>query len=791
MARLRVLRPSPFVAVVLAISLAVAFVGGLTYYGARKFTGDAADTRASEEANSLARLSAFSATGDAFDGYLQILRYADDPIVNAKTSSAEQRRDAMRQLLFLNTNKLASLAIVARDGTIFAATDPSIADVRNSEAFNRTRADLNPTNSDIVLPDDRSRGYVEFTTPLREADGAVWAILYGRADPDRLWSKTLRTSVDGSRNVIINSAGLFSAGVPDDLVRQPWRGAPLDNGTVRADIVGVDSICGLGPIGQGTQIDHGWYVASCLPISLIQLEASRAMGRQALVTSAGAVLAFVVAGGLLWFALNGQRAPASAALAAPAVQVDEAPSDTRMAPDSHVESEPTEPTEPEHEIDEAAAAPPRPTVIADINALRLIEAYEARAARVSEQLRETMQAPLLIATTRADEAYRLREDEPERAAELHAQAMAELGALQDRELRNIGQEMHPALIRLGLPGALRAFAKELGATLTLSMEIDPLSDSVGGGAIRIAIDAPRRLIVFRAVRAAVAALKQAGATACDLSLAREGDWLKLRLCSNIGDGDELDAAVLAADMIAFAAYGGKLSSAQDGLAVIVSGELHAPGMELPDEPPLIAADAVDGDAQEAGGAAAAEEEDAGDEIDGETPLAPLITFAAPLHGPGESLGGAIRELAAEMTGTIEITVDAASAYDEPGAIDAELAGSLRMLVGAATRSLAAAGSPKCSVSLHHMGTNTYLSIMSDTGGDGFDGGALTAPSDAIEARGGYLSVNRRDGALTITAEIPGEAPPAADDVPNVVQIERAPVDDVPKVVQLERVPVDR
>ena len=112
-------------------------------------------------------------------------------------------------------------------------------------------------------------------------------------------------------------------------------------------------------------------------------------------------------------------------------------------------------------------------------------------------------------------------------------------------------------------------------------------------------------VVFRAVRAAVAALKQAGAAACDLSLARDGDSLNLRLVVNLSDGEELDAAKLAADMIAFAAYGS---------GVTVSGDLPAPGMELPDEPLLIAADAADDDAKEAD-SDIAEEEAAGQDED--------------------------------------------------------------------------------------------------------------------------------------------------------------------------------
>ena len=121
----------------------------------------------------------------------------------------------------------------------------------------------------------------------------------GRADPATLWKGTLAASVDGGRNVIINSEGLFAAGVPDELLRQPWHGRPLGNGGVRADIAGVDSICGLAPIGKDTQIDRGLNVASCLPASLIQVERHAATGKQALITLAGVVLAIVVASVLL------------------------------------------------------------------------------------------------------------------------------------------------------------------------------------------------------------------------------------------------------------------------------------------------------------------------------------------------------------------------------------------------------------------------------------------------------------------------------------------------------------
>ncbi|TAK59819.1 MAG: hypothetical protein EPO22_09810, partial [Dehalococcoidia bacterium] len=281
-------RPTPFAAAVGAAIVAVAFVSALTYYGAQTFTRRAANDRAANEAQSFTVQSAKLANNDAFDAYVQILRYADDPVLNDKNASTERRVAIMQQDLYLYVNKFASLSIATRSGDVLASTDPSIRTVRGDQAFVETRANLNPANSDIVITTPGQRGFVEYTTPLHEPDGAVWGILVARADPNRLWGPTLAATIDGGRNVIINNQGLFAAGVPDGLIGQPWQGSPLSNGGVRASIAGVDSICGLALIGKGTQIDKGLNVASCMPVSLIQSEQGRAMGKQGLITLAGA-----------------------------------------------------------------------------------------------------------------------------------------------------------------------------------------------------------------------------------------------------------------------------------------------------------------------------------------------------------------------------------------------------------------------------------------------------------------------------------------------------------------------
>jgi hypothetical protein len=794
-------RPSPFAVAVLAVALAVTFVGVLTYYSARKFTHDAADLRASEEALSLAEQSAYTATGDAFNGYLQILRYADDPVIRAYTSTEKQRRTAMQQQLLLYTNKLDALAIVARDGTIFATTDPSITDMKDSEAFNKTRASLNPTNSDIVLPGDSGPGYVEFTAPLRLADGAVWAILYARAQPDVLWRTTLRTSVDGSRNVILNSDGLFAAGVPDGMLRRPWRGAPLDNGGVRADIVGVDSICGLGTIGADTQIDHGWHVASCMPISLIQRQADRAMGQQALVAAAGAVLAVVVAGGLLWVTLNGRGGPAStmrepAPAAAHATEADVWSRDDEPGADPSIEHEPNveqiagdpdvglNSSDPDGESvpapdmgessagDEPATAPltsieRTQVIVADVDALALIDAYERRAERASRQLRESVQARLMIVSTQIDEADRMRESDPERAAHLHEAAMNELATVRERELRSLGQELHPGFVRLGLPGALRAFQKELAGTIELSLDVDPASDAPKASEQRIAIDPARRLVAFRTARNSVSALRDSGATRIDLSLSRDGDLLHLRVEAAIERDVAFDGAALSADALALTAYGGRLAWQREGTTTTVTGELPAPGV------------AVEPDEEDADGAETSGRGEEGPDVRNESdelnaaaaPPAPVVVVPIPLQLEDGSLAEALRGLAAKLAG-FDLTLDVADDFEERDAIDAERGGLVRTMAGAAVSALARSGAAGCSVTLRRIHEDAYLSVMADEGADALDAAQLDAASRAIEAAGGHVSVGRFEGAVTITAELPSAH---AENPPNVVQLDRAPV----------------
>ncbi|HYM16094.1 MAG TPA: hypothetical protein VEZ14_11090 [Dehalococcoidia bacterium] len=812
-------RPSPLATGVCVLAVAVAVMATVTYYGAQQFSRRAADTRASNEAKSFAQHSGTLATGDAFDGYIEMLRFADDPVVNAKASRPDARVSALRQMLYLNINKFSSLSVADRSGLVLASTDPTLTSVAQSATFAQTRANLSPANSDVVLAQPGKPGYIEYTAPLKDRDGTVWGVLVGRADPARIWRSTLGARVDGSRNVIINSDGLFAAGVPDSLLGQPWRGAAVGNGGVAATVAGVASICGLAPIGRDTQIDRGLNVASCLPTSVIQAEGGQAMGKQGLITLAAAVLALVLGGGFLVVFGRGpaataaatggatgetpelrdadagatrEAAPAAVAGVAAVEAIPEAAETALDATDGTSETIGRAGAQPA----EASAAPEATAVAFEagpmtVDVLALIEAYEQRNARLSERLRETVQARLLVAAAQVDEAYRLAkaanagqetdEEEGGQAAAadlLHARVMEELERLREQELRSIGQELHPALIRLGLPGALRSLAKELSEAITVTLEVDPSADSVGRSAGRAAIPAGQRLALYRFASESVRALTAAGADEGSLSLQREGTRLALRV-SGVVDGDEIDPAAFAASALAAEAYGGAVTVSRDGGVATLAMELPAAEAEALPEVDLAAFEAAltaEEVAETSSENPVTDADPDGDAADGPEHRASVVrVFALPAEttdgqddaaeddaDPGPRDSG--EEGATSLTATlealrdgardgfaIELSVDLGAGAD---ALDGPQRKTAVALVRVTADLLEAAGARRCGISAGRGVDGLLINIEGETGGAAFDGAALEPLSAAFEALGGYVSVSRRGSAVRVTAELP-------------------------------------
>ncbi len=809
-------RPTPFVAAVGAVIVALAFVSALTYYGAQTFTRRAANDRAANEAQSFTIQSAKLANNDAFDAYVQILRYADDPVLNDKNALTDRRVAIMQQDLYLYVNKFASLSIATRSGDVLASTDPSIRSVRGGQAFVETRANLNPANSDIVIATPGQPGFIEYTTPLHEPDGAVWGILVARADPARLWGATLAATIDGGRNVIINNNGLFAAGVPDELIGQPWQGSPLSNGGVRANIAGVDSICGLALIGKGTQIDKGLNVASCMPVSLIQSEQSRAMGKQGLVTIAGAIFACVLAAGamtLLWH----RPQPAAAAAAEPPVSDTLAGEFEALLVSEPPPVEPVDEPQPEPEpapaaTDEYDAAPaPEPVqlpppVIADVDALTLIEAYEARNARLADRLRETIQARLLVAASQADEAYRLAATDTEAAARLHRHALDDLERIRTAELRALGQELHPALVRLGLPAALKALSKELAGVVAITLDVDATVDSLVTTPGRSMLPPQLRLALYRLAMDAVRALAAAGAGSCGIELGRRDGIIVLAVSGATGDErPSVEDGELAAGVLAIEAHGGTVSMSRHGGTSVVAALIASPPVaEMPEgwvpppeldeedagddvlaaltaEPPYQTEDLAgeDDDAEDDGPSPIRtfippdESDAAGDaEPDGEAEMVELvrpnlhIITRPPEPAPAESgplppsgrvpidaihLGGALEEISMTPRG-LNVSLDL-DLVDGGETLVPGLRATVFGLVEAIVAELEASGAARCTISVRQAAGEVMLSAISETDGTPFDASSLKPFEAEIEAFGGYLAVSRRDNAVSVTAEV--------------------------------------
>jgi hypothetical protein len=545
--------PSPFTRALAVVVLTVTFVSALTYYGAREFAGRAAESRGAAEAQSIASHSGRLATGDAYAAYLQILRFAADPVVASPVTTAPERRGALHQLLFENTNMFDSLVVADLRGRMLTTTDASISGVRGSEAYLEARATVGPANSDIML--DADVAYVEFAAPLLGADGEPWGILVGRSTPGRVWTNTLHASVDGSRNVILNSDGRFSAGVAESAIGTPWRGQPLPNGTVRADISGTDSICGLHAIGRDTIIDRGWNVAACLPVALVRGEHSQAIGNLALVTLAGAVLAIIVTGGALRFVL--QARPPLLMLPSPSGDV------THPDENSGTTGQPTPAAADTAEARRGATVQP--------GALALIEAYEERNARVAAHLREAVRAKLLTGTTQAGESYRLAPTDPAIAKDLHDRAMQQLDEARERDLRHVSQEIHPDLVRLGLPAALRGLARDLADVIDLVLDVDFTADAVDGGDDRRSLDDGRRRAAYRLALDAARTLASAGAAMATLRLRREDGRLELSLEAETSG--EVEPERLTASRLTLEAYGGDVTAAAAAGHAFVRGTL--------------------------------------------------------------------------------------------------------------------------------------------------------------------------------------------------------------------------
>jgi signal transduction histidine kinase len=223
---------------------------------------------------------------------------------------------------------------------------------------------------------------------------------------------------------------------------------------------------------------------------------------------------------------------------------------------------------------EAPAPEPPPAAPPGFDAAVFIEAAEERNGRLAQRLRESVQASLLVAATRFDEAMRLAATDPELSASLHAEAARSLEAVRDRELRAISQELHPALVRLGLPAALKALQKDIADVIDVSLDVDPEADRVedtpGGHTLPHGL----RMALYRFALECVQGCALAGAGGCTISLQRAGASLILEVRAEGVAAFEPDALRVAIAALAVFGAAGRVDGDEGAITAVAT--LHAP-----------------------------------------------------------------------------------------------------------------------------------------------------------------------------------------------------------------------
>lgn len=518
------------------------------------------------------------------------------------------------------------------------------------------------------------------------------------------------------------------------------------------------------------------------------------MGKQGLLTAAVAVLAVVVAAGLLRFALEpapvvassteGEQAGDDAVEASEEVE-QAPPMETALLGSAEPQGEAGAGPEPSIESGaeaEAAAAAPAP-IVADVDALVLIDAYERRNALLSARLRDAVQARLLVAVARTEEALRIAAQEPARASSLQALAMEELQQVRKRDLRSISQELHPSLLRLGLPVALRALARDFEDELAVRLDVDAECDSVAGQWGRPRVDTRVRLVVYRLARETLGALGSS-AEDCVLRLARTGDDLTLAIEAETADFDD---GALEAAAIAVEAHGGSLSveraqrhDAGGDRRLAVTATMPAPNAGELSEEELRLIQAYADDSGSAAWEVAGHEptaDKAADDTDAGPAPAPPIRIVMTLPGDSEFLGPSLQALAARVAERIELvldvdpTVDAVDLHGEP-TMDRAVQGELYRVVCDAVDALADEGATRCEATVRRHDNDVSATIAAETEGESLELLRLDTVREAVQARGGFVSVTRSDRTLTVTAEVPGESA----DLPLVIRVERVGAD---------------
>ncbi len=107
---------------------------------------------------------------------------------------------------------------------------------------------------------------------------------------------------------------------------------------------------------------------------------------------------------------------------------------------------------------------------------RIVMAQETVRRKIASRLHGPVQTELLILSRTLDECQRVIQSEPDRATVMLGQMSQKLNKIQEDELRGISRELHPSVIRMGLPAALRSLYDRFVTVIPITLQIDEKVD---------------------------------------------------------------------------------------------------------------------------------------------------------------------------------------------------------------------------------------------------------------------------------------------------------------------------
>ena len=108
----------------------------------------------------------------------------------------------------------------------------------------------------------------------------------------------------------------------------------------------------------------------------------------------------------------------------------------------------------------------------EVSRRRIVIAQETIRQQIAARLHGPVQTRLLILGKRVEECHAKIRSHPNEALATLAQIGEELDKVENEELRGIARELHPFIIRMGLPAALRSLCDRFGGLIAIKLEIE-------------------------------------------------------------------------------------------------------------------------------------------------------------------------------------------------------------------------------------------------------------------------------------------------------------------------------